>query len=396
MESPAPRIRKIVFSNAPANPIVPETVSRLHEVVTELSEDAQVHVVVFTSSTPGFFFNHFDLAQAAEFPMPAGENPVPVWTDLVVRLSKAPFISIASVRGRTRGGGNELALACDLRYASREHALFGQPEVGTGILPGGGGSERLSRLVGRDRALEAILSSHDYDADLAERYGWVTRTMADAELDSFVDTMASRLASFDKAAPAGAKAQVNRASLPPDADLHAAYAEYADSLTCRDSRSAYRASARSSRNRAPSSRSSAWASSSDSSTSSRSPPADEGGATLFRLAHTVRCPTRCPPAASRRLPAGRPGRAWRHTPCLPPRTPTVRSVTDDHDQPIPPGRVTTLRPRRRRGGTGDALPLTADHDAAPASAHVTRGRVSGHRGPTAQRGTHGMHVRAGA
>ncbi|KUM68099.1 enoyl-CoA hydratase/isomerase family protein [Streptomyces griseorubiginosus] len=231
VESPAPRIRKIVFSNAPANPIVPETVSRLHEVVTELSGDAQVHVVVFTSSTPGFFFNHFDLAQAAEFPLLAGADPAPVWTDLVVRLSKAPFISIASIRGRTRGGGNELALACDLRYASREHALFGQPEVGTGILPGGGGSERLPRLVGRDRALEAILSSHDYDADLAERYGWVTRTMADAELDSFVDTMASRLASFDKAALAAAKAQVNRASLPPDADLYAAYGEYADSLT---------------------------------------------------------------------------------------------------------------------------------------------------------------------
>jgi enoyl-CoA hydratase/carnithine racemase len=156
---------------------------------------------------------------------------MPTWVDLVLRLSKAPFISIASIRGRTRGGGNELTLACDLRYASREHALFGQPEVGAGILPGGGASERLPRLIGRDRALEAILSSDDYDADLAERYGWVTRAIADAELDGFLDGIVSRLASFDKAALAAAKAQVNRASLPPDADLRAAYAEYVNSLT---------------------------------------------------------------------------------------------------------------------------------------------------------------------
>ncbi|WP_405961823.1 enoyl-CoA hydratase/isomerase family protein [Streptomyces sp. NBC_00024] len=94
--------------------------------------------------------------------------------------------------GRTRGGGDELALACDLRYASREHAVFGRPEVGGGILPGGGGTEHLPRLIGRDRALEAILSSDDYDADTAERYGWVTRAVADAELDGFVDGMATR------------------------------------------------------------------------------------------------------------------------------------------------------------------------------------------------------------
>lgn len=229
LERPTPRICKITFSNPPVNLIVPETVSRLHEVVKELSEDAQVQVVIFTSSVSDYFFNHFNLAEASKFPMLPGA--MPVWVDLVLRLSKAPFISIASIRGRTRGGGNELTLACDLRYASREHALFGQPEVGVGILPGGGGSERLPRLIGRDRALEAILSSDDYDADLAERYGWVTRAIADAELDRFVDSMASRLASFDKPALAAAKAQINRATLPPDADLRAAYAEYVNSLT---------------------------------------------------------------------------------------------------------------------------------------------------------------------
>ena len=128
------------------------------------------------------------------------------------------------------GGGNELSLACDLRYASREKAFFSQPEVGTGVIPGGGGSERLPRLIGRDRALEVILSSEDYNADIADHYGWVTRAIADDELDSFVDAMASRLASFDKTALAAAKMQINRATLPPDADLHAAYAEFVNSL----------------------------------------------------------------------------------------------------------------------------------------------------------------------
>ncbi|MDH6436624.1 enoyl-CoA hydratase/carnithine racemase [Streptomyces sp. SAI-144] len=230
VERLTPGIRKITFSNPPVNLIVGETVSRLVEVVTELSEDPQVHVVVFTSSTPGYFFNHFDLGHPADF-VPSDPEATPAWIDLVVRLSTAPFISIASIRGRTRGGGDELALACDLRYASREHAVFGQPEVGGGILPGGGGTERLPRLIGRDRALEAILSSDDYDADTAERYGWVTRTLADAELDDFVNGMATRLASFDKDALAAAKAQVNRATLPPDADLRAAYMEFLNSMT---------------------------------------------------------------------------------------------------------------------------------------------------------------------
>ncbi|WP_405522901.1 enoyl-CoA hydratase/isomerase family protein [Streptomyces canus] len=230
VEQLTPGIRKITFANPPVNLIVGETVSRLVEVVTELSEDPQVHVAVFTSSTPGYFFNHFDLDRVADF-MPSDPEATPAWIDLVVRLSTAPFISIASIRGRTRGGGDELALACDLRYASREHAVFGQPEVGGGILPGGGGTERLPRLIGRDRALEAILSSDDYDADTAERYGWVTRTLADAELDDFVNGVATRLASFDKGALAAAKAQVNRATLPPEADLRAAYTEFLSSLT---------------------------------------------------------------------------------------------------------------------------------------------------------------------
>lgn len=230
VEVVSPRIRRIVLSNPPANLVSPETVSRLHQVVKELEEDPGVQVVIFTSNARGFFLNHFDLTQAARFPLLPGTEQTPTWVDLVVRLSKAPFVSIASIRGRTRGGGNELALAMDLRYASREQAFFSQPEVGTGIVPGGGGSERLPRLLGRDRALEVILGSQDYDASTAERYGWVTRALPDAELDNFVMAMAHRLASFDRAALIAAKAQVNRASLPPDADLAAAYREYSRSL----------------------------------------------------------------------------------------------------------------------------------------------------------------------
>ena len=191
------QVAKITFANPPVNLIVSETVLRLTEIVDELATDPDIQVVVFDSSVPDFFYNHFDLAAAGDFTAAEGEGAVPVWTDLVLKLSKAPYITIATVRGRTRGGGNELALAFDLRYASREKAIFGQPEVGGGLLPGGGGTERLPRTIGRDRALEVILTSADYDASTAERWGWVTRALPDAELDAFVDAIVARLASFD-------------------------------------------------------------------------------------------------------------------------------------------------------------------------------------------------------
>ena len=230
-ERTSSQIAKITFANPPVNLIVRETVVRLSEIVDELATDPDIQVVVFDSGVPDFFLNHFDLAAAADFPAPHGEDEVLVWTDVVLKLTKAPYITVASIRGRTRGGGNELTLAFDLRYASREKALFGQPEVGSGLLPGGGGTERLPRAIGRDRALEVILTSADYDADTAERWGWVTRALPDAELDSFVDTIVARLASFDRTSLDAAKAMVNRAVLPPDADLITAYGEFAHSLT---------------------------------------------------------------------------------------------------------------------------------------------------------------------
>lgn len=230
-ERTSSQVALITFANPPVNLIVGETVLRLTEIVDELATDPDIQVVVFDSSVPDFFYNHFDLAAAADFPAPEGEGAVPVWTDLVLKLSKAPYITIAIIRGRTRGGGNELALAFDLRYASREKAIFGQPEVGGGLLPGGGGTERLPRTIGRDRAMEVILTSADYDASTAEQWGWVTRALPDAELDAFVEAIVARLASFDRTSLASAKAMINRASLPPDPDLVAAYGEFAHSLT---------------------------------------------------------------------------------------------------------------------------------------------------------------------
>lgn len=225
-----PQRWEVTIANPPFNLVVPEIVSALHAVVKDMDRDPEVKVIVFRSDLEGYFINHFDLSKAQDFPIEQTQPPVPTWTDLVLRLSKSPVISIASIRGRTRGGGNEFALACDLRYASLEKALFGQPEVGAGILPGGGGTERLPRLIGRDRALEIILSSQDYTAGDAERFGMVTRALPDKELDTFVDALATRLSGFDKQSLAGAKAQVNRATLPPDADLLTAYAEYSQSL----------------------------------------------------------------------------------------------------------------------------------------------------------------------
>lgn len=222
----SPQMGRVTFANPPVNLVVGETVSALAELVRELSSDDDLRVVVFRSGVDDFFINHFDLARLDEFPPHDPVSGEPVWTRMVVALSQAPFISIGSIRGRTRGGGNELALALDLRYASIEKAIFGQPEVGTTIVPGGGATERLPVLIGRDRALEVILTSADYDATTAERWGWVTRALPDDELDGYVMCIAERLASFDRNALRLAKSMVNRVSLPSESNLRSAYSEF--------------------------------------------------------------------------------------------------------------------------------------------------------------------------
>jgi enoyl-CoA hydratase/carnithine racemase len=204
----------ITFNNPPINMFVPESIVELGALMTDIEADPSVKVVVFQSANPEFFIAHLDVAKAVERP-----GVLDLWRDFVLRLSSAPVLSIAKIRGRTRGIGNEFVLACDMRFASRQNAMFGNPEVGVGLVPGGGAMEWLPRLVGRSRALEFVLTADDYDADIAERYGWVNRTLDDNELDSFIDTLVQRLASFDREVLAAAKAQINRFGTPTAAEL---------------------------------------------------------------------------------------------------------------------------------------------------------------------------------
>jgi len=204
----------VTFSNPPINMFDPTTIDELGPLMTDLEADPSVKAVVFQSANPDFFVAHLDVAKAAQRPEVLG-----LWRDFVLRLSSTPVVSIAKIRGRARGIGNEFVLACDMRFAGRQSALFGNPEVGVGLVPGGGALEWLPRLVGRSRALEIVLSADDFDADIAERYGWVNRTLDDDDLDSFVDALARRLASFDRETLAAAKAQINRFGTPTATEL---------------------------------------------------------------------------------------------------------------------------------------------------------------------------------
>src|ERR1700729_353006 len=214
IDPPHPGRWTITFSNPPINMFLPSTIVELGALMTDLEADPSVKVAVFQSANSDFYIAHLDVAKAAAQP-----EVLDLWRDFVLRLSSAPVVSIAKIRGRTRGIGNEFVLACDMRFASRHNALFGNPEVGVGLIPGGGALEWLPRLVGRSRALEIVLSADDFDADVAERYGWVNRTLDDVDLDSFVDTLARRLASFDREALAAAKAQINRFGKPTATEL---------------------------------------------------------------------------------------------------------------------------------------------------------------------------------
>jgi enoyl-CoA hydratase/carnithine racemase len=204
----------ITFSNPPINMFVPATIIELGALMTDLEADPSAKVAVFQSANPDFFIAHLDVSKAAKQP-----EVLSLWRDFVLRLSSTPVVSIAKIRGRARGIGNEFVLACDMRFASRQCALFGNPEVGVGLVPGGGALEWLPRLVGRSRALEIVLSGDDFDADIAERYGWVNRTLDDHDLDPFVDTLVRRVTSFDRETLAAAKAQLNRLGTPTAAEL---------------------------------------------------------------------------------------------------------------------------------------------------------------------------------
>jgi len=232
LTSVVPGYYRAVISNPPINLADPEFFYDLRTVLDTLDADVQARAVVFESATPDYFIAHFDVIKGQDADHSPGPTGLPLWPDLTTRLAEAPYVSIASIRGRARGVGSEFLLACDLRFASRELAVLGQPEVGLGLFPGGGGTERLPALVGRARALEIILGCEDFDADTAERYGYVNRAVADDQLDAFVDRLARRIASFDSAALAQGKARVNHSSpLPAGADLVASQDDFFAAFT---------------------------------------------------------------------------------------------------------------------------------------------------------------------
>src|SRR5215467_10021578 len=221
----SPEYWRVLFRSPPLNIFGPEMLARVNEIFTAIETDERVKVVVFDSAVEGFFLIHLDfLANLDELAhLPPGPTGLHPWPEMLVRLSRLSVVSIALIRGRATGMGSELALACDMRFASREKAILSQFEVGAGLVPGGGPMARLSRLMGRGRALEVILSADDVQGDLAELYGYVNRSLPDADLDGFVDALATRIASFHKQTIADTKRLINVASLPADIEIESGW-----------------------------------------------------------------------------------------------------------------------------------------------------------------------------
>src|SRR6201991_2254545 len=203
----SPSYWRVTFDHPPINTITATTVAELAELVSEIERSPDLNVVVFDSANPDFFLAHYDIENDPGKTAALGTGPtgLPAWTDLLVRLSRAPIVTISAIRGRARGAGSEFILASDLRFASRENTLLGQFEVGIGVVPGGHPMARIARLAGRGRALEILLVADDLDGPRAEQYGYVNRLIADDQLDAEVDAMASRVARFDHEAIARTK-----------------------------------------------------------------------------------------------------------------------------------------------------------------------------------------------
>ena len=219
-----PAYWRVTFDNPPLNVMGPRTVREFQQLIDTIERDEAVRVVVFDSAVDGFFLNHSDFMANLEdlTSMPPGPTGLPPWPDFLVRLTRAPVASIALIRGRATGNGSEITLACDMAFASREKTVISQWEVGVGMVAGGGPMARLPQLIGRNRAMEVLLSSQDITGEQAEAYGYVNRALPDAELDAYVDALATRISRFDKWAIGQTKRLVN-ASLPPDVELGAGW-----------------------------------------------------------------------------------------------------------------------------------------------------------------------------
>ena len=216
-----PALWRVAFDNPPVNLIGPDMLVELRALLDDAESDPLVAVIVFESADDEYFLAHWDIASDPELtnslpPGPTGFHP---WLDILIRISKLPAVTVSALRGRARGAGSEFALATDIRFASREKAVLGQFEMGTGAVAGGGPSSRLPRLVGRGRALEILVSAGDYDGDLAERYGYVNRAIADADFEQFVTDFATRVSAFDVRAIQEIKQFVNAVSLPDDSEF---------------------------------------------------------------------------------------------------------------------------------------------------------------------------------
>jgi len=211
----------------PMNLLGPELVRDLVALIQQAEADEAIRVLVFKSADPDYFISHVDITRRKELQEETAKLEGEPWLALLFRrLSTSRLITIAQIEGRVRGGGSEFVLACDMRFAARESAVFSQFEPALGVIPGAGAAQHLVRLMGRGRALEVLLSAQDYDAELAERYGWVNRTFPAAELGDFVKSLAHRIASFPAGGHAAVKERVNAIALPSiddfrgDADLY--------------------------------------------------------------------------------------------------------------------------------------------------------------------------------
>ena len=204
----------------PMNLLGPELVRDLVSLIQRAEADDAIQVLVFKSADPDYFISHVDVTRIKEYREEAAKLTGEASIALLFRhLSASRLVTIAQIEGRVRGAGSEFVLACDMRFAARESAIFGQPEPGLGVIPGGGGVQHLARLMGRARALEVMLSADDYDAELAERYGWINRALPAKALGDFVRSLAHRIAGFPAAGQVVVKERVNAIALGPVEDF---------------------------------------------------------------------------------------------------------------------------------------------------------------------------------
>jgi enoyl-CoA hydratase/carnithine racemase len=200
----------------PMNLLGPELVRDLVSLLQRVEANESLKVLVFKSADPDYFISHVDLTRVPEYRAEAAKlTGEPSIALLFRHLSASRLVTIAQIEGRVRSAGSEFVLACDMRFAARESAVFAQFESAFGQIPGGGATQYLTRIMGRARALEVLLSAQDYDAQLAERYGWINRALPASTLDDFVRALAQRIAGFPAAGMVAIKDRVNAITLAP-------------------------------------------------------------------------------------------------------------------------------------------------------------------------------------